>query len=229
MPGIRVAVVEDEDELRELIVDDLHHRGCGAEGFASAEALYRHMSVSPVDIVVLDIVLPGENGYAVAAHLRRLASVGIIILTARGGRRAMAQGLAEGADLFLIKPVDYELLATAIANLHRRLASGGKSATANDARAGWSLAESGWTLRGPAVDSLRLSAAERAVLVLLFERRGVPVPRTALIQALTDAPRDFDPHRLDALIHRLRSRVKQVFGQSLPLRAVRGTGYVLIS
>lgn len=222
----RVAVVEDEDELRGLIVDELCERGCCVVGLASAEALYRHMSVHALDIVVLDIGLPGENGFGVAAHLRQLASVGIIMLTARGGRKVMAQGLMEGADLFLIKPVDYDVLAAAVFNLHRRLATHDAPAKREPAR-GWALADGGWTLRGPDSRALALSAAERTVLMRLFEQPGVPVSRNALIEALTDEPWDFDPHRLDVLMHRLRGRAGSVFAEPLPLRVVRGTGYLL--
>ncbi len=73
-----------------------------------------------------------------------------------------------------------------------------------------------------------MSEAERAVLSMLFGERGQPVARTALIGALTEQPSSFDPHRLDALVHRLRNRTDQVSGQVLPLRAVCGTGYVLV-
>ncbi|MEL1265733.1 response regulator transcription factor [Pseudoxanthomonas putridarboris] len=224
----RVVVVEDEDELRELVVDDLRARGYAVVGLPSAEALYRHMSVHALDIVVLDIGLPGENGFGVAAHLRQLARVGIIMLTARGGGSAMAQGLAEGADLFLTKPVDYDVLAVAIANLHRRLAAGElpPGGQSEPARA-WSLSDNGWTLHGPDTRTLALSEAERTILVKLFEQPGEPIARTLLIEALTDQPWDFDPHRLDMLVHRLRARAGSVFAQPLPLRAIRGTGYVL--
>ncbi len=218
-------MVEDEDELRTLLVDDLVARGYPVIGLPSAEALYRYMSVEDVDIVVLDIGLPGESGLTVASHLRQLATVGIIMLTARPGRRTMVQALAEGADLFLSKPVDYDVLAAAITHLHRQL----QPATAMPAQAvsAWSLADGGWTLVGPDDQRVPLSESERRVLGLLFARPGAPVARTALIEALTDQPWDFDPHRLDVLIHRLRSRVSRVFARPLPLRAVRGTGYLL--
>jgi two-component system response regulator PhoP len=227
LPSPRVAVVEDEDELRGMIVDELSERGYDVVGLASAEALYRHMSVQALDIVVLDIGLPGESGLEAASHLRQLASVVIILLTGRGGKKLMAKSLAMGADLFLTKPIDYDVLALAVANLHRRLAPAMNGAALDDQDAPtWSLSDAGWTLHGPDARTLALSEAERTILARLLERPGTPVSRKALIEVLTDQPWDFDPHRLDVLVHRLRGKVNSRFSQPLPLRAVRRIGYV---
>ena len=224
----RVAVVEDDDELRNLVVDDLGARGCAVVGLPSAEALYRHMSIHAVDVVVLDIGLPGESGFGVAAHLRQLSQIGIIILTGRGGPATMKRCLAEGADVFLTKPVDYDVLAAAVSQLHQRLRSGAPVETERSAASpSWSLADGGWTLQRPCGGSLALSEGERSLLLALFQCPGKTVPRTQLIQALTPHPADFDPHRLDMLVHRLRARVSAAFSLSLPLRSVRGSGYVL--
>lgn len=227
----RVAVVEDEDDLRHLIVEDLRARGCATVGLGSAEALYRHMSVQPVDVVVLDVGLPGESGYAAAAHLRQLATVGIIILTARGGAKVMARALADGADLFLTKPLDFEALGLGVANLHRRLHTSAPAVdpTPRTAPASpWKLVAGGWTLRSPAGKELPLQESERVFLQTLFEHAGTTVSRETLIAALTDQPQDFDPHRLEVLLHRLRLRAQASFDMALPVRAVRGAGYVLI-
>lgn len=121
--SVHIAVVEDEDGLRELLVDDLRSRGHAIEGLASAEALCLHLSVHPIDIVILDVGLPGEDVFSVASHLRQLVAVGIILLTARTGAKSMQRGFLEGADIYLTKPVDYDVLETATVNLHRRLSS----------------------------------------------------------------------------------------------------------
>lgn len=232
----RIAVVEDEDELRELIVDDLNSRGNVALGFVDAAALYRHLSVHSVDIVVLDIGLPGEDGFNVASHLRQLATVGIVMLSARTSSGSMQRGYSEGADVYLTKPIDYDLLHAATANLYRRLIRAAsalvpsKVAKPDDSPCStWALADGGWTLQAPSGATLSLSDQERILLSLLFKSLGEPVSRPDLVEALTDTPRDFDPHRLDALVYRLRNRVREVCGQPLPIRSVRGTGYVLAS
>ena len=227
---VRVVLVEDDEELRGLLLADLAARGLQAVGLPSAERLYRHLAVQSCDVVVLDIGLPGEDGYSVTAHLRQLSSVGIILLTARGGAAEMRRGMKHGADLFLTKPVDYDVLASGIVNLHARLSRQAVQSVDIQAKPlmNWSLGADDWTLRGPQDLQLPLLEAERAFLQPLFARPGQAVPREELIAALTDQPWDYDPHRLEVLLHRLRGRVKARFDCVLPVRAVRGKGYLLV-
>lgn len=229
----RVVLVEDDQELRDLLLADLAARGFQVVGLPSAERLYRHLAVQSCDVVVLDIGLPGEDGYSVTAHLRQLSTVGIILLTARGGAAEMRRGLKHGADLFLTKPVDYDVLASSIFNLHARLLQHALPNPGAQAKAkppsSWSLTADNWTLRGPQGIELPLLQAERAFLQPLFARTGQAVPREDLIAALTDQPLEYDPHRIEVLLHRLRNRVKARFDCALPVRAIRGTGYLLSS
>jgi two-component system, OmpR family, response regulator PhoP len=221
----QIAVVEDDEEFRELMVSDLSSRGFAVVGMDSAEALYRYLSIRRCHIVVLDVGLPGEDGYSVACHLRQMSSVGIIMLTARGDAGDMARGFDTGADLYLIKPVDLDVLASAVTSLQRRLASA-KAPTPSKKNGSWSLVASGWTLSPPHGEEIALAEAERAFLQPLFANPGQPVAREALISELTDKPWEFDPHRLEVLVHRLRARVKTATGLTLPIRAVRGVGYL---
>ena len=228
-PSARIAIVEDEDDLRELIVSDLRSRGLAVTGMASAEALYRHMSVNPCHVVVLDVGLPGEDGYGIARHLRQMSSIGILMLTARGGPGDMARGLNAGADLYLMKPVDPDVLAAAVMSLLRRLAIAPATPALAPKADDWSLRADGWSLRLPQGGELALGKAERAFLRALLAQPGLPVDRETLMKTITDQPWDFDPHRLEVLVHRLRARVKSITGQVLPVRAVRGMGYLFVS
>lgn len=227
LEGLHVWVVEDDPELLALLLDDLAWRGATVRGLGSAEALYRALLSGRCDIVVLDVGLPGEDGYAVASHLRASASIGIVMLTGRGDARDMARGLTQGADLYLVKPPEMDVLAAGLLSLRRRLplASAAPAAT-NDAPR-WRVSADGWTLHAPSAATLELTVMERGVLQLLFEAAGAAVTREALIAHITDTPWDFDPHRLDVLVHRLRARVRSATGVELPLRALRGQGYLL--
>lgn len=104
LEGLHVWVVEDDAELQALLLDELAWRGATVRGLGSAEALYRALLSDRCDIVVLDVGLPGEDGYAVASHLRASQSIGIVMLTGRSDARDMALGLTQGADLYLVKP-----------------------------------------------------------------------------------------------------------------------------
>ncbi|WP_367347346.1 response regulator transcription factor [Stenotrophomonas bentonitica] len=229
LEGLQVWVVEDDPELLALLLDDLAWRGAAVRGLGSAEALYRALLSDRCDIVVLDVGLPGEDGYAVASHLRASASIGIVMLTGRGDARDMALGLTQGADLYLVKPPDMDVLAAGLLSLRRRLPAASIAATppAPAPLARWQLADDGWTLHAPTAATLPLTAMERGLLQQLVDASGAAVTREQLIAAVTDTPWDFDPHRLDVLVHRLRARVRAATGVELPLRALRGQGYLL--
>ena len=233
LAGLRVLLVEDDDEQRLLMVEDLRARGVACDGLASAEALYRHLATHACDIVVLDVGLPGEDGFSVAAYLRQNAAgmpvPGIVMLTGRGSPRDISRGLGGGADLYLVKPFDPDVLAAALYSLRRRLAPVQAGTEDGPPAPGWLLLAEGWSLCGPNGQALALTEQERAFLRPLFATPAAPVGRDALIQALTDAPWDFDPHRLEVLVHRLRARTMAAIGLALPVRAVRGAGYLLVS
>jgi len=229
LEGLQVWVVEDDAELLALLLDDLAWRGAAVRGLGSAEALYRALLSDRCDIVVLDVGLPGEDGYAVASHLRASAPIGIVMLTGRGDPRDMALGLTQGADLYLVKPPDLDVLAAGLHSLRRRLSPpspvAAPATTAPPPR--WRLADDGWTLHAPTAATLALTVMERGVLQLLFAADGGAVTREQLIANITDTPWDFDPHRLDVLVHRLRTRVRGATDIELPIRALRGQGYLL--
>ena len=220
----RVAVVEDDIELRErVLVPGLCDFGFATEGFASAAGLYRAMLAAPFDLVVLDIGLPDEDGFAIARHLREVAAmrVGIVILSGRGGTADRVRGLDEGSDAYLAKPVDIEVLAATLHSLLRRM----RASSDTPAPGGWHLDANGWCLRSPRGARVALTQPERSVLARLIDSGGDAVSRDALIGELTDDVIAFDPHRLDMLFHRLRRKIEDRTGEAAPIRAARGIGY----
>jgi len=239
LSGQRIAVVEDDAELATLILDELRHAGAHAVALGSAEALYRELLRESFDLVVLDVGLPGEDGHSVAQYLHQIAPrTGIVMLTGRGGGDAMREGLLRGADLFLHKPLDLDLLIAALVSLCRRLSVAASmpavaaNATEASGSSDWRLSPDGWTLCAPELGASRartlaLTEAERALLLQLFSRRGEPVDRDTLVAAIAGNAATFDPHRLEVLVHRLRTRAASAFDSALPLRAVRGRGYLI--
>ncbi len=238
LDGVRIWVVEDDPEWRGMVVDELQHHGAHVRGIDSVEALYRELAVDRCDILVLDVGLPGEDGLSATGHLRRTDGMGIVLVTGRSGTADMAHGLSMGADVYLPKPLELPVLVAALHSLHRRMTL---SAPAQDAAvavaasesrkdaATWSLRADGWDLHAPNGRALTLTAAERGFLRELFSAHGAAVDRERLIAAVTDQPWDFDPHRLEVLVHRLRTRARNATGVMLPVRSMRGVGYLLIS
>lgn len=225
---LRVAVLEDDELLREsFLLPTLRGYGFDVVGAGTAAELYRRMVGQAFDIVLLDMGLPDENGLDVIRHLRTsLPSLGIVMLTGSSGRDKHVRALADGADAFLAKPVDGEVLAVTLHSLARRLSPARTPPPATHAPARWRLETNGWCLVAPNGTLLALTSAERCVLELLFAAGGQPVEREVLVAALAGDDRDFDPRRLDALVHRLRRKAEATAETSLPLMATRGVGFL---
>ncbi|MGY0505459.1 response regulator transcription factor [Luteimonas sp. e5] len=226
-----VMVVEDDDELRDrILVPGLRKEGFDAEGAESAMALYRKLSLRSYDMFVVDIGLPDESGFDVLNHLRKLGDVGIVLLTGRSGAEDRVQGLDSGADAYLSKPVGVNVLAATLRSVLRRL---GPVATPAEpvpppAPSGWRLEQQGWQLLSPSGTQVTLSKGERLLLTLLAESAGTAVERETIIGHLCGNDYDFDPHRLEMLVHRLRRKVQLVAGEELPLVTVRGVGHLFL-
>ena len=231
-PRSRLAVVEDDAELREsIMLPTLRAAGFGAVGMANALQLYRTWASCPFDLVLLDIGLPDDDGVEIARHLRGLSpSLGIVIYTGHGHRLDRMRGLRAGVDAYLVKPLDMDEVVETLRNVHARLAAPAGQVPHAAALAGcWSLDRQGWSLTAPSGSTVSLSQAERQVMALLVASRDAPVSREVLIAHLTGDVESFDPRRLEMLVYRLRQKCRQACGEDLPLRTVRGTGYLFQS
>ncbi|MGN6479680.1 response regulator transcription factor [Luteibacter sp.] len=218
-----IVVVEDDELYRDtIVVPALADFGFRVTAIGTAGQLERVLDSDTPDIVVLDVGLPDGDGFAITERLSQNSTVGIVILSGRDTQHDRLRGLTNGADAYLSKPVVMHELATTLRNLMRRLRPGhGSPAPAPS----WRLDSQGWSLYAPNGSSVALKAYERSILRALFEVPGEPVPRESLITAL-GGDELFDPHRIEVLVYRLRSKVAKEAGLVLPLNAVRGSGYV---
>ncbi|MEI2455715.1 MULTISPECIES: response regulator transcription factor [Lysobacter] len=224
----RIAVVERDPALRQQILQSLQTRQFAVLECANATALYRNLLNAPCDIAVIASDLPDDNPRVVAQHLRQHSDIGIVVLDAEGD--VCGNAYEEIADACLAKPVDLDRLTSVVTAMH----SLQHHMRALPARAGtgampdWELAADGWTLRTPDGAAIDLSAPERSVLLRLVNAGAGehPVSHDSLIGSLTSNVYDFDPHRLEMLIYRLRKKVALMSPLPLPLRAVRGMGYL---
>lgn len=223
--ALRIALLEDDAMLRErILLPGLANFGFVATGTDTAAALHHHLNTQIVDMVVLDVGLPDQDGFTVARNIRATyPEIGIVMLTGRSDMLDRVRGLSEGADAYLSKPVEIELLAATLHSLARRL----HDARPQAARKHWQLDANGWCLVSPSGRTVALTRTERRVIDCLTKVPGKLVTRDELIAALTDNVYDFDTHRLDSLIYRLRRKVADTCGEALPLVAVHGEGYVL--
>jgi DNA-binding response OmpR family regulator len=228
----RIGVLEDDAQLREgIIIPGLRYFGFEVTGAGTAAELYRNMLRHSFDIVVLDIGLPDEDGLSVVRHLREVSKLGICMLTGNTGQDDHIRALTNGADAFLLKPVNIEVLAATLHSVARRLAVGDVAAgTHMAAEPGyWRLDTDDWCLVTPTGLPLPLTAPERCILRVLLAAEGEPVSRETLIAALTSDVYEFDPHRLEMMVHRLRRKAQDAVGRPLPLLTLRGQGYLFAS
>lgn len=217
-PRERVAVVEDDPDLLEELAAGLEEQGFRVIACPSAEAFWRASAQMEFDLVVLDVGLPGEDGYSVLQRLSNRMDIGKVMLTARALPAEQALGLSSGADAYLPKPTDLIVLAATLRSVMRRMRN------AAPAQA-WRLVDGGWSLRAPDGQAFELTGSERILMESLMERPGEAIARDALIERLSDGASDFDPHRLDVLVHRLRKKLsnRQL---RLPVRAIYRGGFV---
>ncbi|WP_240475878.1 response regulator transcription factor [Xanthomonas arboricola] len=201
----------------------LRRFGFDAVGVGTVSALHKRLDEVPADVLLLDVGLPDGDGFSVARLMRaQHPQLRVVMLTSRMETRDRVRGLSEGADAYLTKPVELDLLAATLHSLLRRVPS-----TEEPARKGWRLGADGWCLFSPGGTSTALTKSERSLCERLFANAGQLVSREALIGALTEHVYDFDAHRLDSMIHRLRTKAQRRCGAVLPLASVHGRGYVL--
>jgi DNA-binding response OmpR family regulator len=221
---LRVALLEDDALLRDrVLIPRLAEYGFAVTGFPLAAGLKEHLESEVPEIVIVDVGLPDQDGFSVARQLRtRFPEIGIVMLSALSETSDRIRGLSDGADAYLSKPVEIALLAATLHSVARRVLS----ASADNSARYWRLDVDGWCLISPSGRSAALTATERRVLTRLVSSAGKLVSREQLIAAMTSNVYDFDPHRLDSLIHRLRKKVASACDDPLPLVSVPGEGYV---
>ncbi len=222
---MKILVVEDETRLAAAL-----DRGLQAEGFAvdtvgdGVEALWRATEY-PYDAIVLDIMLPGLNGFQVCARLREAGIwTPILMLTAKNGELDEAEALDTGADDYLTKPFSYVVLVAHLRALLRRgTPDRPSSLEAGDLRLD-PKSRSCW--RGD--QEVHLTAREFQILEFLLHKAGQVTSKSAIVEHVWDSSFDGDPNVVEVHISSLRRKIDTTFGRHA-IQTVRGIGYRLLS
>lgn len=223
---ISVAIIEDDHDLRGVLTKYLQSVGMDVAGFNAVDEF--DSSSTTYDVVILDVMLPGENGFVAAARLRSRSMIGLVMLTGRTKQEDKVLGLSIGVDHYLAKPVDLRELESIIRNLARRLGCEKAATYKNPAESYecWILNMEGWRLIAPNGISIDLSRAEYQTLCPILEQPGQPKSRDEINFVLGKRRIDSENRSLDVLISRVKRKVETTTGIQLPLRAARGAGYV---
>jgi DNA-binding response OmpR family regulator len=223
---LRLLLIDDDALLRDrVLAPRLTQFGFEVMAIGHIDDMAHAIERRKPDIVLLDIGLPDHDGFEVTRTLRaRFSDIGIVMLTGRSENTDRVRGLSEGADAYLSKPVEIDVLVATLHSVARRL---GSSSSVTAPVGAWKLDSDDWLLISPSGGRVILSKTERRLLEELMKEPNQVVVRDVLIGAITDDIHAFDPHRLDSLIHRLRRKVLAAVGEPLPLNAVHGQGYLL--
>ena len=220
---MRILVVEDEEKLGRLLVRGLGEEGHPADLAGSGEEALGLVGAVPYDAIVLDVMLPGIDGFAVCAELRARGNwTPVLMLTARDGLDDRIAGLDTGADDYLAKPFAFSELLARLRALGRRPAAGRPTEIeVGDLRLD-PATHRAW--RGEV--ELDLTAKEFILLEVFMRNAGVALTRAQLLDSGWDIAFESRSNVVDVYVRYLRDKIDRPFGSS-SLETVRGVGYRL--
>jgi two-component system copper resistance phosphate regulon response regulator CusR len=220
---MRVLVVEDEPKAAASLRKGLVEHGYNVQLCLDGAEASRLARAGNFDLLVLDIMLPGRDGWSILSEMRSAGSeLPVIVLTARDAVRDRVKGLRLGADDYLVKPFAFaELLARVESVLRRTSGTIPESIRIADLELDMARRRA---LRGG--EALDLTPTEFALLAFLARHRGQPQTRRAIAAAVWDMPHEGESNVVDVHVRRLRAKVDDPFETKL-IHTVRGVGYVL--
>jgi two-component system phosphate regulon response regulator OmpR len=218
-----VLVVDDDRRLRELLSRFLGEHGYRVTSAGDALQARRKIEGFAFDCLILDVMMPGENGFDLARFVRQSSTVPILMLTARTDASDRVRGLEIGADDYLAKPFEPRELLLRLNNIQKRNALADATSEPDVVRFGpfRFRAERGELRRDD--ELVRITERERDILAILAARAGETVPREEL-----SGGSDFNERTVDVQINRLRRKIEDDPGNPLHLQTVRGVGYRLL-
>lgn len=233
-----ILVVEDEAHLAQGLLYNLRAEGYAAQLAVDGETALEMIAAGSIDAIILDVMLPGRDGFSIAAELRAQQNfVPILMLTARGRPEDVLEGFSAGADDYLAKPFDLAILLARLNGLLRRMAWL-RTGVASDAPAApqGNVSPSTFIFAGRTIDfsSLELSTPNKTVRLTLMEcdllrylvlNQGRIVSRKELLEQVWRVREDTDTRAIDNFMVRLRRYIEDNPADPVFLETVRGVGY----
>lgn len=226
-----VLIVDDDAEIRTLLCEYFEKNGFRAAAVADGHGLRAALKTAPPDLVILDLMLPGEDGLALCRDLRARSNVPILMLTARGEETDRIVGLEMGADDYLPKPFHPRELLARVKSILRRARALPENLQPERVKAfrfaGWTLDLATRTLTAPDGVVVDLSGTEFRLLRTFMDHPNRTLTRDQLIELMLD--RDAGPfdRAIDVQVSRLRHRLRDRGKEPTLIKTVRGHGYVL--
>jgi len=220
----RILIVEDDAALARVLSDNLTFAGYDVETIEDGSEVVRRMRTFVPDLVLLDLMLPGMDGFELCGLVRQGGRTPVIILTARDQKRDKLRGLELGADDYVTKPFDFEELQARIRAVLRRARQMVVRITLGDTLIDFRTFKA---MRGRR--ELRLSRREFDLLSYLAEREGAVVLRSELLREVWGFPDEPSTRAVDYAIRRLRRKIERDPHNPQHIHTVHGDGYCLTS
>jgi DNA-binding response OmpR family regulator len=225
-----VIIVEDDEPLLKSVVKYLTLEGYQVTGLSSAKEFYQRMFDEPYAVAILDIGLPDQCGLTLAEYVRKNTDMRIIMFTARASVDDMLLGHKAGADIYLVKPVDYRRISASIATLLSRLDSSVQpSSSVSEASVPtnlgqWQLITSQLTLHTPTGEYVKLTTKELGIMAILVSNPKMVVSRLLFLKTLGYLNNESGNHALHSLINRLRCKIES-YNILSPIHTSHAIGY----
>lgn len=230
--GASVLIVDDDGETRRLLTRFLKGHGYDVTAVPDGRAMYDTLTAQPVDLIVLDLMLPGADGLELCRTIRASSTVPIIMLTAKREDTDRIVGLEMGADDYVAKPFNpRELLARMKAVLRRTaVAPGGvrSASTRTFEFEGWRLDTRRRALTNPAGVIVDLSAGEYDLLLAFLEAPQRVLSRDHLLEVARNRMATGFDRSIDTQVSRLRRKLDTGDDGEGPIKTVRGAGYMFL-
>lgn len=220
---LSIVLVEDNDDLRELTAEALREEGHRVVALSCAEELEDQARGVAADVFLIDLNLPGEDGFSLSRRIRQVHPlVGIIIISARSDLQDKVVGYDSGADWYLPKPVPFAELSAALKSFARRR----QAQQVDTVMPAGGLRLQQRELHGPE-GNVRLTPAEENLLTALARAPSGRLENWQLLELFGLDSADVSKTSLEVRITRLRKKLSQVGAQGLSLESIRGIGYQL--
>jgi len=223
-----ILVVEDEPITREQLVSYFQEEGFRVSATGSGDEVMPLILQGGIQLVLLDVKLPGKDGLSLAREIRVHSDLGIIMVTSKQDQIDKILGLESGADDYVTKPFDPRELLSRARNLLRRVHAQQTQRRKNHIRrfAGWSLDLNKRELTSPEGEPTTLSAGEHQLLLAFMERAGEPMNRDQLMTRIRNREWFPDDRYIDVLVGQLRKKLGERASNAKIIATIHGTGYL---
>ena len=226
-----ILIVDDDPEIRRLLVDYLLRNGFNAHPARDGREMWQALERHAVDLIVLDLMLPGIDGLTLCRDLRAKSNLPVLMLSARGEETDRIIGIEMGADDYLVKPFNPRELLARIKSILRRTRALPPNLRPEPARylcfSGWSLDTAARLLSAPAGVATPLSGGEYRLLRILLDHPNRVLNRDQLTELIHGREAEAYDRAIDVQISRLRQRLRDDSREPQLIKTVRGEGYVL--